>query len=139
MVLSGLDHRMQAVFPQYPGLPRLDWTVKYKTGYWPFKMSAKPGGQSEEQFLHTLSYFDAANFTPGIQCPAVILAGLLDWVTASGNLINAAAHLKPGQVQLICDPWGGHGSGAPEFRNRQQETINRFLNEGKPPIVTPSK
>ena len=139
LVLSGLDHRMKAVFPQYPGLPRLDWTVKHETGYWPFKMSAKPEGQTEEQFLHTLSYFDAANFTSDIQCPTVILVGLLDWVTASGNLVNAAAHLKPGQVQLICDPWGGHGSGALAFRNRHQETISRFLKQNQSPIVKPSK
>ena len=77
---------MHAVFPQYPGLPRLDWTLKYNTGYWPFKMSAKPEGQTEEQFFKTLSYFDVANFTPDVQCPAVILVGLLDWVTASGKL-----------------------------------------------------
>lgn len=139
LVLAGLDHRMKAVYPQYPGLPRLDWTLKYETGYWPFKMNSKPKGQSDEQFFHTLSYFDAANFTPDIQCPTVILIGLLDWVTASGNLVNAAAHLKPGQVQLICDPWGGHGSAATSYKNRHQETINRYLRENQFPILEPSK
>lgn len=139
LVLAGLDHRMQAVLPQYPGLPRLDWTLKYNTGYWPFNMSAKPKEQTEEKFLHTLSYFDAANFTPDIQCPTVILVGLLDWVTASGNLVNAAAHLKPGQVQLICDPWGGHGSAAMTYRNRYRDCLNRFLTQNRSPIKTPSK
>ncbi|MGB0580016.1 MAG: acetylxylan esterase [Limisphaerales bacterium] len=139
LVLAGLDHRMHAVFPQYPRLPRLDWTVKHNTGYWPFKMSSKPAGQTEQQFLHTLSYFDAANFTQDIQCPTVILVGLLDWVTASGNLINAAAHLKPGQVQLICDPWGGHGSASMTYRNRFQDSLNNFLRKNAPPVVKPSK
>lgn len=139
LVLAGLDHRMRAVLPQYPGLPRLDWTVKNNTGYWPFTMSAKPEGQTEQQFLHTLSYFDAANFTADVRCPTVILVGLLDWVTASGNLINAAAHLQPGQVQLICDPWGGHGSAAMTYRNRYQECLNRYLQHNRSPIVTPSK
>ena len=101
--------------------------------------NAKPKGQTEAEFLKTLSYFDAANFTPDITCPVVALVGLLDWVTASGNAMCAFAHLKPGNVQLICDPWGGHGSARPEFnRLFQYDVHHRFL-RGESPIIAPSK
>ena len=141
LVLAGLaPDRVAACFPAYPGLPRLDWTVKYDTGYWPFKMAnAKPEEQTEEEFLRTLSYFDAANFTPDITCPTVALVGLLDWVTASGNAVCAFAHLGKGNVQLICDPWGGHGSARPEFnRLFQYDAHYRFL-RGESPVIAPSK
>jgi len=138
IVLAGLDSRVAFLHPKYSGLPRLDWTVKYKTGYWPFGAEAKPEGQSMEAFLKTLSYFDAANFAPDIHCPAVPLIGMLDWVTASGNQIAAFAHLAPGQVELICDPWNGHGGWSWASRNRSQTAFNRFL-ASEPPVVHPSK
>ena len=138
IVLAGLDPRTAFLFPQFSGLARLDWTVKYETGYWPFKMSAKPAGQTEEQFLRTLSYFDAANFAPDIRCPAVPKIGLLDWVTASGNQIAAFAHLQPGQVELLCDPWDGHGSQSRRVRGLSQDRKVRFL-RGDPPVTNPSK
>ncbi len=139
MVLAGLDPRVDLCMPRHSGLPRLDWTVKYDTGYWPFGMSAKPEGQTEEEFLQTLSYFDAANFTPDIQCPVAPLIGMLDWVTASGNQICALAHLQPGQVELLCDPWGGHGSiGDRQVSTRFSEIENQFL-AGQPVVLKPSK
>ena len=138
VVLAGLDQRVAACLPQFGGLSRLDWTVKYNVGYWPFAMQVKPGGQTEAEFLKTLSYFDAANFALDIQCPTVCLIGMLDWVTASGGTVCSMAHLKPGQVQLIADPWGGHGSGDPKFGRLRQAAVNRFL-KGEPVIETPSK
>jgi cephalosporin-C deacetylase-like acetyl esterase len=108
MVLAGLDRRISLCAPAHSGLARLDWTVIHAPGFWPFGMNAKPAGQSTEQFLATLSYFDAANFTPQIACPVVAEVSLLDTVTASGNQICALAHVKPGQLELICDPWTSH-------------------------------
>lgn len=139
MVLAGLDPRIGWCAPYWSGLPRLDWTVKYNTGYWPFDMRAKPEGQTEEQFLKTLSYFDAANFTLDIKCPVTPLIGMGDWVTASGNQICAMAHLRPGQVELECDPWGGHGSlNDRQVGARMTEIINQFLH-GQTPELKPSK
>ncbi len=138
MVLAGLDERVAVCLPQYSGLPRLDWTVEHETGYWPFKMQAKPEGQTKEQFFHTLAYFDAANFTSDIRCPTVALIGMQDWVTASGNQIAALAHLSPGNVELICDPWGGHGSSTLQLRNQFNRALTRYIS-GESPIVTPSK
>ncbi|MDP7131030.1 MAG: acetylxylan esterase [Planctomycetota bacterium] len=138
IVLAGLDPRAAFLFPRFSGLARLDWTVKYETGYWPFKMNAKPKNQSEDQFLKMLSYFDAMNFAPDIKCPAVAHIGMLDWVTASGNQIAAFAQLKPGQVELLCDAWDGHGSQSRRVRALIADRKNRFL-RGEPPIVKPSK
>ncbi|MHB9022948.1 MAG: acetylxylan esterase [Armatimonadota bacterium] len=138
VVLAGLDDRVDFLYPACSGLPRLDWTVKYNTGYWPFGINAKPADQTEEQFLKTLSYFDMANFTPDIQCPVLPRIGMLDWVTASGNQICAFAHLKPGQVQLLCDPWLGHGSMSPRVKQASNEALQRFL-KGEKPISQPSK
>jgi len=138
IVLAGLDPRVAFCCPQFSGLARLDWTVKYETGYWPFKMNAKPAGQTEEQFLKTLSYFDAANFAPDIRCPVVPKIGMLDWVTASGNQIDAFAHLPPGKVELLCDPWYGHGSQSWRVRSAFEQSKARFF-RGESPIVNPSK
>ena len=101
MVAAALDSRVDFCMPSHSGLPRLDWTVKHAPGYWPFGMSAKPAGQSEEQFLKTLSYFDPANFTQDVQCPVVAQVGMMDTVTAAGNQICALAHVPRGRVYLI--------------------------------------
>jgi len=138
IVLAGLDSRVAFLTPAHSGLPRLDWTVQYDTGYWPFSAAAKPQGQSMEQFLKTLSYFDAANFAPDIRCPAVPLIGMQDWVTASGNQVAAFAHCKPGTVELICDPWGYHGGSTREAALRHKAAFQRFL-AGENPLVKPSK
>ena len=138
MVLAGLDPRVAALLPQWSGLPRLDWTVVHKTGYWPFGAAAKPKGQTMDRFLKTLSYFDAANFTPDIRCPTVARIGMLDWVTASGNQVAALAHLKPAQVELICDVWEGHGASSVDAKRRFHRAWQRFLAGGSP-VARPSK
>jgi len=137
MVLAGLDQRIAFSAPAHSGLCRLDWTVLHKPGFWPFGMNAKPKGQSEEQFLRTLSYFDAANFTPDIACPVVAEVSLLDTVTASGNQICALAHVKPGLLELICDPWRSHASG-PRGGKLRSEGINRWA-AGEPPVKNAAK
>jgi cephalosporin-C deacetylase-like acetyl esterase len=138
IVLAGLDERVAGCMPAFPGLSRLDWTMKYKTGYWPFTMETKPKEQTEEQFLKTLSYFDASNFAPDIKCPTVCLIGMLDWVTAAGGTVCSMACLKPGQVQLICDPWGGHGGINPSINQKYWAAQQRFLT-GQPLVTGPSK
>jgi cephalosporin-C deacetylase-like acetyl esterase len=131
MVLAGLDERISFAAPAHSGLCRLDWTVQHKPGFWPFDMSAKPDSQTETQFLHTLSYFDAANFTTDIRCPVFAEVSLLDTVTASGNQIAALTHVKPGLLQLICDPWHSHASSVRGSRLRA-DAINRWLNNELP-------
>ena len=133
MVAAGLDHRIGLCMPYHSGLPRLDWTVRYETGYWPFGLGAKPRNQSEEQFLWTLSYFDAANFTQQIQCPVVAEVGLMDTVTAAGNQICALAHVPGPSLYLICSPWAMHGGGS-RAAKLGSECYTRFL-KGERPIL----
>ena len=137
MVLAGLDRRVAFAAPAHSGLPRLDWTVQHGPGFWPFRMTAKPNGQTDEQFLKTLSYFDAANFTPDITCPVVAEVSLLDTVTASGNQICALAHLKPGQLELICDPWHSHAS-SPRGGRLRSEAVQRWMH-GESPVLNAAK
>ena len=137
MTAATLDHRIGFCMPGFSGLPRLDWTVQHETGYWPFVMAAKPQGQSEEEFLKTLSYFDTANFTQDIRCPVAAEIGLMDTVTASGNQICALAHVPRGLLYMVCSPWSGHGSGS-RPGNRCGEIYARFLN-GQPPIPREAK
>ena len=74
--------------------------------------------------------------TPDITCPTVLLIGLLDKVTGSGNAINAISHLKKGQVQIISDPWGGHGSTSyptqQAFRKAKRRALNKQTLIDKP-------
>ena len=137
MVLAGLDRRIALSAPAHSGLCRLDWTVLHKPGFWPFGINAKPEGQTTEQFLKTISYFDAASFTPDIACPIVAEVSLLDTVTASGNQLCALAHVKPGLLQLICDPWTSHAS-MPRGSTLRSEAIGRWR-AGEPPILNPIK
>jgi cephalosporin-C deacetylase len=137
LVLAGLDRRISLAAPAHSGLARLDWTVLHAPGFWPFGMTAKPAGQSTDQFLATLSYFDAANFTPDIACPVVAEVSLLDTVTASGNQICALAHVKPGRLELICDPWTSHAS-EPRGAALRGQAINRWL-QGEPPVLHPAR
>ena len=116
LVAAALDHRIKSCNAGYFGLARLDWTVKYNTGYWPFDMSRKPANQTEEEFLKTLSYFDVANFTEDIQCRVGATIGLLDRVTAAGNAICSLAHVKKNLLYMVCLPDAGHGSpGHPRY------------------------
>ena len=137
MVLAGLDQRITFAAPAHSGLARLDWTVLHKPGFWPFDLSAKPDGQTTEQFLKTLSYFDAANFTPDITCPVFAEVSLLDTVTASGNQICALSHVRPGLLELVCDPWKSHAS-SPRGQQLRSQAINRWL-KGEPPLQKPIK
>jgi len=131
MVAAGLDHRIGFCMPSHSGLPRLDWTVKFSPGYWPFGMEAKPEGQSEEQFLRTLAYFDPANFTQDIRCPVAAEVGLMDTVTASGNQICALAHVRRDLLTLVCSPWAMHGGGS-RAGNPIGERYARFLGGSRP-------
>jgi cephalosporin-C deacetylase-like acetyl esterase len=132
MAAAALDPRIGFCMPAFSGLPRLDWTVQHEPGYWPFGMAAKPQGQSEEEFLKTLSYFDTANFTQDIRCPVAAEVGLMDTVTASGNQICALAHVPRRLLYMACSPWSGHGSGSRQG-NRCGELYSRFL-KGESPL-----
>lgn len=137
MAAAGLDHRIGLCMPYHSGLPRLDWTVKYEPGYWPFGMSAKPADQTEEQFLKTLSYFDPANLTQDITCPVVAEMGLMDTVTASGNQVCALSHVPAGHLLMICSPWAMHGGGSRDSSLAAQ-AYERFLKD-EPVIPTPTR
>jgi len=137
MVAAGLDHRIGFCHPGFSGLPRLDWTVKYQPGYWPFGMDKKPVGQTEEQFLKTLSYFDAANFTQDIRCSVAAHVGMMDTVTASGNQICALARVPRGLLYMACSPWAMHGAGA-RAGIETAACYDRFL-KGEKPILAPTK
>ncbi len=137
MVAAALDPRIGLAMPSHSGLPRLDWTVKYGPGYWPFGMDKKPEGQTEEQFLRTLSYFDPANFTQDIQCPIVAEIGMMDTVTASGNQVCALAHVPNGLLYLICSPWAGHGAGHRD-PTLGRDCYTRFVS-GEAPITDPTR
>ncbi|MBM3500529.1 MAG: acetylxylan esterase, partial [Armatimonadetes bacterium] len=132
MVAAGLDHRIGLAMPYHSGLPRLDWTVTREPGYWPFGMGARPADQTEEQFLRTLSYFDAANFTQDIRCPVVAEVGMMDTVTAAGNQLCALAHVPRERLHLVCSPWAMHGAGS-RAPNLVEECYARFR-RGEPPL-----
>ncbi|MBI2298057.1 MAG: acetylxylan esterase [Armatimonadetes bacterium] len=137
MVAAALDHRIGFALPYHSGLPRLDWTVTREPGYWPFGMAAKPAGQSDEEFLRTLSYFDPANLTQDIRCPIAAEIGLMDTVTAAGNQICALSHVPPGLLYLVCSPWAMHGAGSRDS-SLAAACYARFV-KGEPPIVEPTK
>ena len=137
LVAAGLDPRVKFCMTHHSGLGRLDWTVKYEPGYWPFTMSVKPKDQTEEQFLKTLSYFDAANFTADIQCPVYAEFGLMDSVTAPGNQICAVAHVPKGKLLFVCSPWAMHGGGSRDA-TLAESAYTRFR-KGERPYFTPTK
>ena len=75
-------------------------------------MTVKPAGQTEEQFLKTLSYFDIANHVGNIRCPVAAEVGFMDTVTAAGNQMCALTHVPKGKLYLVCSPWAVHGAGS---------------------------
>lgn len=137
LVAASLDHRIGFCMPNHFGLPRLDWTVKHRPGYWPFGMSAKPAKQTEEQFLNTLAYFDIANHAGNIRCPVAAEVGLMDTVTASGNQICALAHVPKKQLYLVCSPWAMHGAGSRDS-GLIGPCYTRFL-KGENPLPPPTQ
>lgn len=137
MAAAALDHRVSLCMPYHSGLPRLDWTVTHEPGYWPFGMEARPAGQTTEQFLRTLSYFDPANMTQDIRCPVVAEMGLMDTVTAAGNQVCALAHVPKGQLLLVCSPWAMHGGGSRDAA-LCAAAYQRYL-RGEKPILRPTK
>ena len=95
-------------------------------------MNAKPAGQTEGQFLKTLSYFDIANHVGNIRCPVAAEVGLMDTVTAAGNQICALAHAPKDKLFLVCSPWATHGAGSRDS-SLTAACYARFIN-GKDPL-----
>jgi len=112
MITAGLNSKVAFCAPAFPGLCRLDWTVKYGVGSWPLNKGDIPKGQTLDQMLNTLSYFDAANFISAVKVPIVGTMGWLDDVTAAGGQLAAFAQADKNRLTLYCAPWGRHGADA---------------------------
>lgn len=110
IVAAALNPKIAFCAPGFPGLCRFDWTLRYGVGSWPLNKDDVPKGQTLDQMLETLSYFDAANFTGSIKAPIMGTMGWLDEITAAGGQIAALAQADKSHLTLYCAPWGRHGA-----------------------------
>ncbi len=110
VITAAYRPRVALCAPGFPGLCRLDWTVRDEVGSWPLTRADIPEGQTLDQMLHTLSYFDVANFIGRVACPIVATIGWMDTVTAAGGQVAAFAQADKSRLTLFCAPWGRHGA-----------------------------
>ncbi len=110
IVTAAFRPQVALAAPGFPGLCRLDWTIRDGIGSWPLSMDDIPEGQSLEQMLHTLSYFDVANFIGRVRCPIVGTIGWMDNVTGAAGQIATFAQADKSRLTLFCAPWGRHGA-----------------------------
>lgn len=130
IITAGLNPKVAFCAPAIAGLCRLDWTVRDGAGSWPLSKDDVPPGQTLDQMLETLSYFDAANFTGRIRCPLMATVGWLDTTTAAGGQVAAYANADKSKLTLLCAPWGRHASD-PRTVQIYYKSHNLFF-EGKP-------
>jgi cephalosporin-C deacetylase-like acetyl esterase len=112
IIAAALNPKVAFCAPGFPGLCRSDWTLRYGVGSWPLNKDDIPKGQTLDQMLDTLSYFDAANFIGSIKVPIVGTMGWLDDITAAGGQIAAFGQADKNRLTLFCSPWGRHGADA---------------------------
>jgi len=130
IVTAALRPEVALCTPGASGMCRFDWTVKYGVGTWPLNRDDIPKGQTLEQMLETLSYFDVANFAGQVKCPIVASVGGMDTITASGGQFAALAQADKDNLTIFNAPWGRHGANA-----RTQQLFFRSHREfqaGKP-------
>lgn len=129
LVTAALHPRVGLCAPCHSDLCRLDWTI-YHTGGGPFTKADKPPGQTDDQFRRTLSYVDAANFTPMIRCPVVALVGLANRATPPAGQLAALASVKTTK-RIIVVPSDSHEHHV-RARQQQRDAVAQFLRSGGP-------
>jgi cephalosporin-C deacetylase-like acetyl esterase len=110
IITAALRPEVAFCAPAIPGLCRLDWTVRYGVGSWPLNQQDVPAGQTLDQMLATLSYYDAANFIGRVKCPIAGTIGWLDTITAAGGQVAAFAQANRERFTFTAAPWGRHGA-----------------------------
>ncbi|CAN5573691.1 hypothetical protein BH10PLA1_BH10PLA1_07970 [soil metagenome] len=94
--------------------------------------------KNDPKILEVGKYFDAANFTPRIRCPALVTCGLIDETCPCGGVI-AAYNQIPGPKELIIMPLSDHqGSGNTQtaFPAKSEQWLREIV-KGKTPTIQP--
>lgn len=112
MILAALDERVQAVAPDVPylcdiesGRDAVSWSYSEVREY----LKSHPAQQ--DAVWNTLRYFDAANFTDALTCPALISAGINDTYSRPAR-IYALYNRLPGPKVLRLYLAGHDGGGS---------------------------
>lgn len=125
LVTAGLDDRISLCAPYIPFL--CNWDRYFKTSDWPeinTWVKSQPH-RSWEKMLHTLSYFDALNFTDRIRCPVFLGLGLQDDVCPPVTIFAVYNKLEaPKDFRVY--PHAGHWVDAPYYEERRDWIVKHF-------------
>jgi len=117
-ITAGLNSKVAGAVCGSPGLFGLEWKITQPgmgRAFWPPIEPVDENGQGKDDppalaaLLHTVPYFDAANFAPRITGAVLLNVGLQDSVTSQVGSLSAWHRLINAKYRgLLADPWAGH-------------------------------
>ena len=111
LVLAALSPEVRAVAADAPML--CDMPLSVQSAGWPYTeilRRVEENPSQAPQIYRTLSYFDAANLAPDIECPVLISLGLLDSVSLPAAVYGVFNRIG-GPKEMRAFPEAGHEGG----------------------------
>lgn len=127
LVAASLDDRLKAIAPSAPFL--CDYPDYFKLAHWPgneIVARSEKMGQSYDELLDVLSYFDVKNFTDRITCPVLMGFGLQDPVCPPHTNFAGYNQIKS-EKSWICYPLCDHSVWAQQgWQKAKYEFLNKY-------------
>ncbi|MBO3840337.1 MAG: acetylxylan esterase [Thermoproteota archaeon] len=110
LVVSALGSKIALSMPEIPFLCHFERAVEVAASdpYLEIPRYLKMHPDKSEKVFETLSYFDAMNFAPDINCPILMSVGLTDTVCPPSTIFAAFNHLASKTKELAIYPGMGH-------------------------------
>jgi cephalosporin-C deacetylase len=130
LLLAALSPKVKAVVAAAPML--CDFPLSLQSAAWPYAEIARYRDQAPDggdQVNSTLSYFDAVNFAPQIECPVLLTVGFLDRVSLPAA-VYGFFNLLSGPKQLRALPDVGHEGGGDDLWTYGMQWLAETLHQG---------
>jgi len=132
LILAALDPEVAAVVADAPML--VEFPLSIRAGGWPYSEIARYIRRNPARgprTLHTLSYFDVANFAPNIRRPVLLSIGLLDTVSLP-TAVYGLYNLLPGPKEIQTFPKAGHEGGGKDYWTYKFDWLTHALHGRNP-------
>jgi len=122
---AALDKRLKLITMHVGTCNRYDWQVLHTSGWGP-ALAYRAPGQSVEDFIRQLSYFDASHFAERVEIPVAAEWGMRDGFSPINGNLCMWVYLK-GPKFLHLRPFAGHNHPSPVFKNLTEELKNKLF------------
>jgi cephalosporin-C deacetylase len=124
LVTAGLSPHVTALAADVPALCDLTANAVGRYDGWPRMVELDARGVANPEQQTMARYFDAVNFSRGVNVPAIVGTGFADLVCPSSS-VYAAFNVLKGPKTMVVDPQTGHNGGKVNW----SKAYNAFLRE----------